>query len=293
MKKLILLFIILFTVGCEKKEGESYSKDLIGNWEGFKSNNSYHIISTVSQTLNNPHKPGAGSIILESAEEATLRYMYLYSINGVRLITMAQNAFGFTDEDTNYVLTIYDIGDYGSSSQLNIYYSDVSELYEGELDFTTNGSEITVNSGALYHSFLNDSVTATGTLAPAQLDVTAGSDIELGNFDWEYESHEVNIIINDDKSFEKTIHTIDSETLEFSGTWEATNTEILFHDTNNSETYEYSLINDELELILVNDLCLSNPDECLPQYELMYGMKNGSLESVVLKETTYFKKTSN
>ncbi|MCH7612025.1 MAG: hypothetical protein IIB95_09710 [Candidatus Marinimicrobia bacterium] len=290
MKKIILLFTILFIVTCEKEDGDSYSKDLIGNWEGVMRNYSYHIISTVSQTVNNPYKSGTGSIVLQGAEEAILQYMYLYSVNGVLQISIAQFPFGLTVEETHYVLYIYDYGDFGTPSQLTKYYSDVGELYEGELDFTINGYEITVTSGALYHTFLNDSVSITGTLAPAQSNVTAGTDVELGSLDWTFDTYEVNFNIKDDNSFDQTIVTIDTETLERSGTWEATSDEITFHYPTSSDKYSYNISGSNLELTQNKDLCISNPDECLPQYELMYGMEGGSLENVVMKETTFFNK---
>lgn len=62
------------------------------------------------------------------------------------LIAIAQYPFGFTNEETNYVLNIYDYGDFGILSHLIKYNADAGERYEGELDFTINGYEITVTS---------------------------------------------------------------------------------------------------------------------------------------------------
>lgn len=293
MKKLIFIFIILFLVSCEKDEGETYSKDLIDNWSGYKTNYAYNITSNISQTVNNPYAAGTGSIVLSGAEEVTLEYMYLYSTNGVLLVSMSDKPFGVTTEATHYRLEIYDYGDFGTYSQLTKYFSDAAEHYEGELGFSVNGSEITVTSGALYHTSLNDSVTITGTLAPAQAIVTAGNDTELGNVDWVFDSFEWNFKIKDDNTFDKTIVTIDTEILEYSGTWSATSDEITFYYTNSSDIYTYSVSSSSLELIYVNDLCMVNPDECLPLNELQYSMESGSLENVILEERTFFNKSSN
>jgi hypothetical protein len=290
MKKIILLLVILLFISCEKDEGESYSKDLIGNWDGFKTNYVYTIISSISQTVNNPYEAGTGSLILSSAEEATLQYMYLYSINGVQQISISDKPFDITTEETHYRLKIYDYGDFGTYSQLTKYISDAGENYEGELEFSLIGSELTVTSGALYHISLNDSITVIGTLSPAQTSVNAGSETELGNVDWTFDTFEWNFNIKDGNSFTQTIITIDSGTIERSGTWEATSDEITFHYSNSSDTYAYSVSGSGLVLEFNKDLCVSNPDECLPLYELEYGMESGSLEQVVQIKTTHFSK---
>ena len=88
------------------------------------------------------------------------------------------------------------------------------------------------------------------------------------------------------------IKTLDFETLEYSGTWDASSDEITFHYTNYSKTYEYRVSSSDLELTYLDDLCVLYPDECLTPYELMYNMAGGSLESVVLYETTFFDKKS-
>jgi len=237
MKKIILLLVIILFISCEKDEGESYSKDLIGNWDGFKTNYVYTIISSISQTVNNPYEAGTGSLILSSAEEATLQYMYLYSINGVLQISISDKPIGVITEEIHYRLKIYDYGDFGTYSQLTKYISDAGENYEGELEFSLIGSELTVTSGALYHTSLNDSITVIGTLSPAQTSVNAGSDTELGNVDWTFDTFEWNFNIKDDNSFIQIIITIDSGTIERSGTWEATSDEITFHYSNSSDIY--------------------------------------------------------
>ena len=290
MKKIILLLVIILFISCEKDEGESYSKDLIGNWDGFKTNYVYTIISSISQTVNNPYEAGTGSLILSSAEEATLQYMYLYSINGVLQISISDKPIGVITEEIHYRLKIYDYGDFGTYSQLTKYISDAGENYEGELEFSLIGSELTVTSGALYHTSLNDSITVIGTLSPAQTSVNAGSDTELGNVDWTFDTFEWNFNIKDGNSFTQAIITIDSGTIERSGTWEATSDEITFHYSNSSDTYAYSVSGSGLVLEFNKDLCVSNPDECLPLYELEYGMESGSLEQVVQIKTTHFSK---
>ncbi|MFQ6677030.1 MAG: hypothetical protein ACE5D0_01810 [Fidelibacterota bacterium] len=299
MKKYVLLFIILFLAGCEKEEGESYPKDLIGNWKGFERNYSYNMISNLSQTVTNPYAEGTGSIELNGAETASLKYIYFLNTNGIVQIAMAKNVFGVISEDINFSLNIYDYGDLGSYSQLKVSSDDAAENYEGELEFSLISDnldgfvEIAIVSGALYNEFVNDSVTVTGTLTSVQENVDANNEIEIGNIDWEFVSYEISFLINEDKSFEQTIRTIDSETLEYSGTWDATHDAITFHHKNYSETFEYSVSNSGLELMVANDLCLLNPDVCLSQYELMYGMEVGSLESVILNETTFFNRSSN
>ena len=290
MKKIILLLVIILFISCEKDEGESYSKDLIGNWDGFKTNYVYTIISSISQTVNNPYEAGTGSLILSSAEEATLQYMYLYSINGVLQISISDKPIGVITEEIHYRLKIYDYGDFGTYSQLTKYISDAGENYEGELEFSLIGSELTVTSGALYHTSLNDSITVIGTLSPAQTSVNAGSETELGNVDWTFDTFEWNFNIKDGNSFTQTIITIDSGTIERSGTWEATSDEITFHYSNSSDIYAYSVSGSGLVLEFNKDLCVSNPDECLPLYELEYGMESGSLEQVAQIKTTHFSK---
>ena len=290
MKKIILLLVIILFISCEKDEGESYSKDLIGNWDGFKTNYVYTIISSISQTVNNPYEAGTGSLILSSAEEATLQYMYLYSINGVLQISISDKPIGVITEEIHYRLKIYDYGDFGTYSQLTKYISDAGENYEGELEFSLIGSELTVTSGALYHTSLNDSITVIGTLSPAQTSVNAGSDTELGNVDWTFDTFEWNFNIKDDNSFTQTIITIDSGTIERSGTWEATSDEITFHYSNSSDIYAYSVSGSGLVLEFNKDLCVSNTDECLPLFELEYGMESGSLEQVAQIKTTHFSK---
>ena len=290
MKKIILLLVIILFISCEKDEGESYSKDLIGNWDGFKTNYVYTIISSISQTVNNPYEAGTGSLILSSAEEATLQYMYLYSINGVLQISISDKPIGVITEEIHYRLKIYDYGDFGTYSQLTKYISDAGENYEGELEFSLIGSELTVTSGALYHTSLNDSITVIGTLSPAQTSVNAGSETELGNVDWTFDTFEWNFNIKVDNSFTQTIITIDSGTIERSGTWEATSDEITFHYSNSSDTYAYSVSGSGLVLEFNKDLCVSNPDECLPLFELEYGMESGSLEQVAQIKTTHFSK---
>ena len=240
--------------------------------------------------MNNPYEAGTGSLILSSAEEATLQYMYLYSINGVLQISISDKPIGVITEEIHYRLKIYDYGDFGTYSQLTKYISDAGENYEGELEFSLISSELTVTSGALYHTSLNDSITVIGTLSPAQTSVNAGSETELGNVDWTFDTFEWNFNIKDGNSFTQTIITIDSGTIERSGTWEATSDEITFHYSNSSDTYAYSVSGSGLVLEFNKDLCVSNPDECLPLFELEYGMESGSLEQVAQIKTTHFSK---
>jgi len=290
MKKTIIFLLILFLINCEKDEGDTYSKELIGNWDGFKTNYSYNITSSVSQTVNNPYKAGSGSIELQGTEEASLYYMYLYSTNGVMQAAISDKPFGVSMIN-NFVLNIYDYGDYGSFSQLTITSDDVLTLYEGILDFSVNGSEITIDSGALYFfENSNDSIMVSGALVAAQENVQSNQEFEIGIFDLEIVYLEINI--KEDNTFVRTKYIIGGQTEESSGTWEATGEEITFHYQNSSDTYSYSVSDSGLELTSHNDLCMSNPDECLPQYELMYGMEVGSLENVILKETTFFNKTA-
>ena len=290
MKKLTLLFILLFLISCEKDDGDSYAKDLIGNWTGYKQNNSYFITSITTQTVTNPYIAGTGSITLDGAEEATLQYIYMYSSHGLTQIAVAQKVFGITSEGNNYILNIYDYGDFGSFSQLFKTSANASDTYEGELEFSVESQTISVTGGALYHESVDDSVMIVGTLSLVQSDVVSGTAVELGNLDWIFENYEFSMNINDDKTFEQIIITITGDTEETSGTWNADNDEITLHYPNYSKTFSYSVSATSLEMTYNNDLCVLTPDECLPQYEFMYGMEAGSLEQVVQIKTTYFSK---
>ena len=290
MKKLTLLFILLFLISCAKDDGDSYAKDLIGNWTGYKQNNSYYITSITTQTVTNPYIAGTGLITLDGAEEATLQYIYMYSSHGLTQITVAQKVFGITSEGNNYILNIYDYGDFGSFSQLFKTSANASDTYEGELEFSVESQTISVTGGALYHESVDDSVMIVGTLSLVQSDVVSGTAVELGNLDWIFENYEFSMNINDDKTFEQIIITITGDTEETSGTWNADNDEITLHYPNYSKTFSYSVSATSLEMTYNNDLCVLTPDECLPQYELMYDMENGSLDQVVQVKTTYFSK---
>jgi len=290
MKKLTLLFILLFLISCEKDDGDSYAKDLIGNWTGYKQNNSYFITSITTQTVTNPYITGTGSITLDGAEEATLQYIYMYSSHGLTQITVAQKVFGITSEGNNYILNIYDYGDFGSFSQLFKTSANASDTYEGELEFSVEGQTVSLTGGALYHDSVDDSVMVVGTLSLVQSEVISGTALQLGNLDWMFENYEFSMNINDDKTFEQIIITITGDTEETSGTWNADNDEITLHYPNYSKTFSYSVSATNLEMTYNNDLCVLTPDECLPQYEFMYGMEAGSLEQVVQIKTTYFSK---
>ena len=290
MKKLTLLFILLFLISCAKDDGDSYAKDLIGNWTGYKQNNSYFITSITTQTVTNPYIAGTGLITLDGAEEATLQYIYMYSSHGLTQITVAQKVFGITSEGNNYILNIYDYGDFGSFSQLFKTSANASDTYEGELEFSVESQTISVTGGALYHESVDDSVMIVGTLSLVQSDVVSGTAVELGNLDWIFENYEFSMNINDDKTFEQIIITITGDTEETSGTWNADSDEITLHYPNYSKTFSYSVSATSLEMTYNNDLCVLTPDECLPQYELMYDMENGSLDQVVQVKTTYFSK---
>ena len=290
MKKLTLLFILLFLISCAKDDGDSYAKDLIGNWTGYKQNNSYYITSITTQTVTNPYIAGTGLITLDGAEEATLQYIYMYSSHGLTQITVAQKVFGITSEGNNYILNIYDYGDFGSFSQLFKTSANASDTYEGELEFSVESQTISVTGGALYHESVDDSVMIVGTLSLVQSDVVSGTAVELGNLDWIFENYEFSMNINDDKTFEQIIITITGDTEETSGTWNADNDVITLHYPNYSKTFSYSVSATNLEMTYNNDLCVLTPDECLPQYEFMYGMEAGSLEQVVQIKTTYFSK---
>ena len=290
MKKLTLLFILLFLISCEKDDGDSYAKDLIGNWTGYKQNNSYFITSITTQTVTNPYITGTGSITLDGAEEATLQYIYMYSSHGLTQIAVAQKVFGITSEGNNYILNIYDYGDFGSFSQLFKTSANASDTYEGELEFSVESQTISVTGGALYHESVDDSVMIVGTLSLVQSDVVSGTAVELGNLDWIFENYEFSMNINDDKTFEQIIITITGDTEETSGTWNADSDEITLHYPNYSKTFSYSVSATSLEMTYNNDLCVLTPDECLPQYEFMYGMEAGSLDQVVQIKTTYFSK---
>ena len=290
MKKLTLLFILLFLISCAKDDGDSYAKDLIGNWTGYKQNNSYFITSITTQTVTNPYIAGTGLITLDGAEEATLQYIYMYSSHGLTQITVAQKVFGITSEGNNYILNIYDYGDFGSFSQLFKTSANASDTYEGELEFSVEGQTVSLTGGALYHESVDDSVMIVGTLSLVQSDVVSGTAVELGNLDWIFENYEFSMNINDDKTFEQIIITITGDTEETSGTWNADNDEITLHYPNYSKTFSYSVSATSLEMTYNNDLCVLTPDECLPQYELMYDMENGSLDQVVQVKTTYFSK---
>ena len=290
MKKLTLLFILLFLISCEKDDGDSYAKDLIGNWTGYKQNNSYFITSITTQTVTNPYITGTGSITLDGAEEATLQYIYMYSSHGLTQIAVAQKVFGITSEGNNYILNIYDYGDFGSFSQLFKTSANASDTYEGELEFSVESQTISVTGGALYHDSVDDSVMVVGTLSLVQSEVISGTALQLGNLDWMFENYEFSMNINDDKTFEQIIITITGDTEETSGTWNADNDEITLHYPNYSKTFSYSVSATNLEMTYNNDLCVLTPDECLPQYELMYDMENGSLDQVVQVKTTYFSK---
>lgn len=290
MKKLTLLFILLFLISCEKDDGDSYAKDLIGNWTGYKQNNSYYITSITTQTVTNPYIAGTGLITLDGAEEATLQYIYMYSSHGLTQIAVAQKVFGITSEGNNYILNIYDYGDFGSFSQLFKTSANASDTYEGELEFSVESQTISVTGGALYHESVDDSVMIVGTLSLVQSDVVSGTAVELGNLDWIFENYEFSMNINDDKTFEQIIITITGDTEETSGTWNADNDVITLHYPNYSKTFSYSVSATNLDMTYNNDLCVLTPDECLPQYEFMYGMEAGSLEQVVQIKTTYFSK---
>ncbi len=290
MKKLTLLFILLFLISCEKDDGDSYAKDLIGNWTGYKQNNSYFITSITTQTVTNPYIAGTGLITLDGAEEATLQYIYMYSSHGLTQITVAQKVFGITSEGNNYILNIYDYGDFGSFSQLFKTSANASDTYEGELEFSVEGQTVSLTGGALYHDSVDDSVMVVGTLSLVQSEVISGTALQLGNLDWMFENYEFSMNINDDKTFEQIIITITGDTEETSGTWNADNDVITLHYPNYSKTFSYSVSATNLDMTYNNDLCVLTPDECLPQYEFMYGMEAGSLEQVVQIKTTYFSK---
>ena len=290
MKKLTLLFILLFLISCAKDDGDSYAKDLIGNWTGYKQNNSYYITSITTQTVTNPYIAGTGLITLDGAEEATLQYIYMYSSHGLTQITVAQKVFGITSEGNNYILNIYDYGDFGSFSQLFKTSANASDTYEGELEFSVEGQTVSLTGGALYHDSVDDSVMVVGTLSLVQSEVISGTALQLGNLDWMFENYEFSMNINDDKTFEQIIITITGDTEETSGTWNADNDVITLHYPNYSKTFSYSVSATSLEMTYNNDLCVLTPDECLPQYEFMYGMEAGSLEQVVQIKTTYFSK---
>ncbi len=290
MKKLTLLFILLFLISCAKDDGGSYAKDLIGNWTGYKQNNSYYITSITTQTVTNPYIAGTGLITLDGAEEATLQYIYMYSSHGLTQITVAQKVFGITSEGNNYILNIYDYGDFGSFSQLFKTSANASDTYEGELEFSVEGQTVSLTGGALYHDSVDDSVMVVGTLSLVQSEVISGTALQLGNLDWMFENYEFSMNINDDKTFEQIIITITGDTEETSGTWNADNDVITLHYPNYSKTFSYSVSATNLEMTYNNDLCVLTPDECLPQYEFMYGMEAGSLEQVVQIKTTYFSK---
>ncbi len=290
MKKLTLLFILLFLISCEKDDGDSYAKDLIGNWTGYKQNNSYYITSITTQTVTNPYIAGTGLITLDGAEEATLQYIYMYSSHGLTQIAVAQKVFGITSEGNNYILNIYDYGDFGSFSQLFKTSANASDTYEGELEFSVEGQTVSLTGGALYHDSVDDSVMVVGTLSLVQSEVISGTALQLGNLDWMFENYEFSMNINDDKTFEQIIITITGDTEETSGTWNADSDEITLHYPNYSKTFSYSVSATNLDMTYNNDLCVLTPDECLPQYEFMYGMEAGSLEQVVQIKTTYFSK---
>jgi hypothetical protein len=290
MKKLTLLFILLFLISCAKDDGGSYAKDLIGNWTGYKQNNSYYITSITTQTVTNPYIAGTGLITLDGAEEATLQYIYMYSSHGLTQITVAQKVFGITSEGNNYILNIYDYGDFGSFSQLFKTSANASDTYEGELEFSVEGQTVSLTGGALYHDSVDDSVMVVGTLSLVQSEVISGTALQLGNLDWMFENYEFSMNINDDKTFEQIIITITGDTEETSGTWNADNDVITLHYPNYSKTFSYSVSATNLDMTYNNDLCVLTPDECLPQYEFMYGMEAGSLEQVVQIKTTYFSK---
>ena len=290
MKKLTLLFILLFLISCAKDDGDSYAKDLIGNWTGYKQNNSYYITSITTQTVTNPYIAGTGLITLDGAEEATLQYIYMYSSHGLTQITVAQKVFGITSEGNNYILNIYDYGDFGSFSQLFKTSANASDTYEGELEFSVEGQTVSLTGGALYHDSVDDSVMVVGTLSLVQSEVISGTALQLGNLDWMFENYEFSMNINDDKTFEQIIITITGDTEETSGTWNADNDVITLHYPNYSKTFSYSVSATNLDITYNNDLCVLTPDECLPQYEFMYGMEAGSLEQVVQIKTTYFSK---
>ena len=290
MKKLTLLFILLFLISCEKDDGDSYAKDLIGNWTGYKQNNSYFITSITTQTVTNPYITGTGSITLDGAEEATLQYIYMYSSHGLTQIAVAQKVFGITSEGNNYILNIYDYGDFGSFSQLFKTSANASDTYEGELEFSVEGQTVSLTGGALYHDSVDDSVMVVGTLSLVQSEVISGTALQLGNLDWMFENYEFSMNINDDKTFEQIIITITGDTEETSGTWNADNDVITLHYPNYSKTFSYSVSATNLDMTYNNDLCVLTPDECLPQYELMYDMEKGSLDQVVQVKTTYFSK---
>jgi hypothetical protein len=187
-------------------------------------------------------------------------------------------------------LNIYDYGDFGSFSQLFKTSANASDTYEGELEFSVESQTISVTGGALYHESVDDSVMIVGTLSLVQSDVVSGTAVELGNLDWIFENYEFSMNINDDKTFEQIIITITGDTEETSGTWNADSDEITLHYPNYSKTFSYSVSATSLEMTYNNDLCVLTPDECLPQYELMYDMENGSLDQVVQVKTTYFSK---
>ena len=290
MKKIILLFAMLFLASCEKEKGDTYSKDLIGEWNGFKQTNSYSIVTNTTLTVTNPYVEGNGSITIAGAEEATLIYIYMYSTNAVIQVSASKNVFGITSEDENYELNVYDYGDFGNFSQLFKTSPGNSDLYEGELEFDIHNSTITINSGALHHEMVTDSVTITGSLAVSQVEVSTGSETELGTMEWVFTDYKIGLNIKDDKTFVQTIIDLDGDTEELTGEWEGDSDEITLHFSGHSLTYSYSVSSTGLELVYTDDICLLTPDECLPQYELMYGMESGSLDQVVLLETTHFSK---
>lgn len=285
--KHISIVLVLLMVSCEQENNNTVSKNILDDWHVFKLTQTISIETNVSVTINNPFVEGNGSILVSGAQETELKYIYLYSANGVTNVHISNNNLGI---DLNYVLNIYDYGSLGSYAQFSVIDIDALRVYEGDLNFTIDETVVMVHSGALYNENQTDSVLITGNLSPVQMTIPGVTETELGTAEWLFNQYEKTLSISKDNHFVETIIYSNGDSVETNGVWEGNAEELTLHYDTYSATYAYAFNEHTLILSLRTDMCASSMEDCLSVYELIFGLESGTLKAVTQMESTYFSK---
>jgi len=278
-------------ISCKKTATEPEEQSLFGRWSFSNWKVNYTITTTSNQTAKLPYS-GIGTVKIQSTTATHLNAIFIASYNPVIIGLMA------IEDDNTLSATLY-IDD--NTKTATVYYGFPYKIYEGAIDYTFNGNEVIANKSTLTNvDDASDTITVDGLIAfeilnieantPTTIDIPAFQTQREGTLEYDF---------GDDGTFTQTIINTDGSTETDLGTWVSTGDEItMTWNDNIDETfidiYEYSIINNNLELKQETDACSGGGDYlyCLNVYEDFYQLDHQSVTEVRTESTFDFSRVN-
>lgn len=295
---LILLLVITFTVvSCKKNSTGSNTDDgigaLAGTWTLVELFLGEILTTNSNQTALNPWLCN-GSINISGAVSAVLDYMQVDDGTNPVSFEITQN-FWTGDFTAFYYLTI----DNGPGGEVIFSYFDAAYNYyeyRGNLNYTFDGTTLTLTQATLTDPNTNNTVTVSGTISIVTVNVPANNPTFIQWTPDDYFEAGESMTINDDGTYGYYEDQISVET----GTVVVEDDRILYITTIGGvpDTFfvNYTINGDNLMISYSEDAC-ADPDpnveqDCLSDTEDSYDIADGSLIKTEFAVEQYYTRTA-